>query len=157
MTVGIYKLTFSSGAEYIGKSIDIESRFEEHKRSFKQFKAAKKLQQEFLRSREPTCSILVECHPDHIDFLETFFISKEKPALNTVIGNAMSDTDFELVRKYGHLLNKSTIEHLAIIDELAATSDQTDMVDLLNEEISALEDKIGKMHKQPWYKRLFSW
>ena len=83
MTSGVYQLNFSDGSTYIGKSIHIEERWKQHMNKFYKGTAAKPMQAAFRRCGDPTGRILVECHEDHIDVVESCYISRCKPILNS--------------------------------------------------------------------------
>src|SRR5665647_1156020 len=82
MTSGVYKLTFSSGKTYIGKSINIDNRWKQHADKFAKGKAATNMQAEYDICGYPTGSIMCECHDDHIDTVEACFINRFQPELN---------------------------------------------------------------------------
>ena len=83
MTTGIYQLTFSSGARYIGKSVDIPARWKQHSTAFGKGKAAGPMQFEFNKCGAPDGTVLFECHSDHLDIVEALCISRFNPELNT--------------------------------------------------------------------------
>lgn len=127
MTTGVYKLIFAEGVEYIGKSIDIEQRWNEHYTSMLRNKAAAKLQSAYKVYGIPKGIVLIECHRDHIDFLEDYYIEVERPMLNTVrLDSTMNIEDFELVRRNEHLLQKSTMDHLKLLDEYETALENAD-------------------------------
>jgi hypothetical protein len=74
MISGIYKLTFSSGKFYIGKSENIELRWQQHQASFQKCTHSKKMQTEYDLYGEPDYEIILFVHPDHIDIYESIFI-----------------------------------------------------------------------------------
>lgn len=62
MTIGVYKLLFSNGAFYVGRSANIEKRFSTHKNDLKNNKGNKKLLSTYLEVGLPiSCEILEEC------------------------------------------------------------------------------------------------
>jgi len=83
MTSGVYQLTFSNGDTYIGKSINIEERWKQHTNKMYKGTAAKNMQAAFNAYGAPMGRILRECHEDHIDVVESCFISRNKPTLNS--------------------------------------------------------------------------
>lgn len=83
MTSGIYKLTFPSGRIYIGKSVDMDNRWRQHFDKFKKGTAAKDMQYEYDTYGKPVPEVIYKCHPDHLDIMESFFISRVNPELNT--------------------------------------------------------------------------
>lgn len=117
MISGIYKLTFKNGDTYIGKSNNIEKRWEEHKSSFYRNKASEKVMSAFHQYGMPEFSVLLEAHKDHIDILEAYYISCERPALNSVIAKCIADEDFNMLMNNEVLLKLSTVEHVHTILE----------------------------------------
>lgn len=119
MTCGIYKLTFSSGRSYIGKSIDIENRWKQHFEKMRSGKASKPMQEEFMRCGYPDPAILYICHEDHIDIIEETLIHRLNPELNTTKGRErLNSDDNGLVNKseiLEELLGSGTMGHIAEI------------------------------------------
>ena len=62
MTSGIYKLTFSDGTTYIGKSVDIERRWKEHADKFAKRTAAKAMQYAYDTCGMPSTSVISVLH-----------------------------------------------------------------------------------------------
>ncbi len=60
MTIGIYRLLFSDGSFYVGRSSNIEKRFNTHKCDLKQGKSNKKLIAKYIELGEPTHWELLE-------------------------------------------------------------------------------------------------
>lgn len=116
MKSGIYQISFSTGLFYIGKSVDIERRWEEHKKSFLEGKASAKMQSAYKQYGMPEFKIFLECHPDHLDILERFLIRHEHPTLNTVKGDTISVDDWVLLMNNSQLLQMSTVNLIKIID-----------------------------------------
>lgn len=113
MTSGVYKLTFSSGNFYIGKSIDISVRWKQHFDKFGKGTAAKNMQAEYNTFGYPNGEVLIECHADHVDIVEACLINRLKPTLNGTYPsdpfNGVYEGSFEGVLSY---LNDSTLEHI---------------------------------------------
>ena len=150
MTTGVYRLTFSDGSDYIGKSVNIEARLEEHLKSLRKYTAARKLQAAYIRCGAPKCTIVVECHADHIDLLEKFFIRYDNPDLNTTASESITNDEFRLLQKHPDLLQLSTIQHIELIDKFRNAPIPNE--ELLNE-IQRLKIKL---EATPWWKRIFS-
>lgn len=74
MTSGIYKLEFSNGLFYVGKSTDIKRRWKEHFTKFEKGTAAKPLQAAFNKYGFPSTEVLLYCHEDNIDVMEAAYI-----------------------------------------------------------------------------------
>lgn len=83
MISGIYKITFPSGKRYIGKSIDVDTRWKQHTDKLRKGDAAKNMQEQWNTYREFIGEVIFECHPDHIDIMESYFIARLNPELNT--------------------------------------------------------------------------
>ncbi len=121
MTSGVYQLTFTSGARYIGKSVNIEERWNQHLDKFRKGTASKPMQAEYNAYGGPTGSILFACHEDHIDLVEACFITRNRPELNTTRPPDpfpwLKDSD-SLNSVFG-MLGMSTAEHVSRINELS--------------------------------------
>lgn len=125
MTSGIYKLTFSSGKYYIGKSLDVEARWKQHYHKFSTGKAARPMQVEFSRCGPPKTEVIFYCHKDHIDLMEDWLIDQLKgpDMLNTTYPKVdRSQEVAELIRHSQDLLQQSTWEHLQLIHKTKAES-----------------------------------
>lgn len=118
MTSGIYKLTFSSGKFYIGKSINIQNRWQQHFDKFRKGKAAERMQQEFNCCGFPLPEIIYECHADHIDILETLLIHQFRN------GNMLNATYAEpdptsgaadVINQSQYWLGLGTLQHLKMM------------------------------------------
>lgn len=154
MTSGIYKLSFRDGSEYIGKSVDIERRWEEHQQSFLNGKAAKKLMDKYYQFGMPDMEIMYLVHKDHLDISEEFAIYAEKPELNTVLKDCPftpNEIQFLLTHmkdEYELFWNSSTISHLRKIMELY---DEIDRLEYeleynKNENEETVEDLKSKLY-----------
>lgn len=142
MTTGIYELTFAPGVKYIGKAIDIESRWDEHASSFLRNKAAAKMMAAFKQYGYPDGQIIAKCHKDHIDFMECYYIDRERPLLNTQVCDSISDEDFAIVQEMISLLGYSTIEHLTMIKDFNAKIDQ------LEDDLAESEAHVDRLQQE---------
>lgn len=118
MASGIYRLTFSSGKYYIGKSLDLETRWKQHFNKFATGKAARPMQLEYDRCGLPQTEVIFDCHRDHIDILEELLIEQFKgpDMLNTTYPDCdLTDQVAILINKSKELLHASTFEHLEMI------------------------------------------
>lgn len=121
MTVGIYRLVFKNTDKcYIGQSVNIEKRFNQHILSFNKNTATKKLLSAFLSYGTPVLEILCECLVEDLDQLEeeailifdsvnngfnVYSFSGEAPVLKgTESGNAKY-TKQQLIAAYSMLAN----------------------------------------------------
>ena len=109
----IYQLVFRNNDSWIGRTIDFEGRLTHHAMSFKTRTAASALQECYDKFGEPTAIVLMECHPDHLDFLERFYNKLLKPSLGLKVDGPVTDAS-EAIR-YPELLTRSTVEHIAEI------------------------------------------
>ncbi len=125
MTTGIYLLTFADETTYIGKSINIEKRWEQHMESFLKGTAAKPMQRAYSYFGEPDKEIIIECSQDHLDVLEAHFIARCKPDLNT---QQMKDPFEEIddILEYKEVFLMSTLEHISKIGELLGECNNKD-------------------------------
>ena len=119
MASGIYRLTFSSGKYYVGKSLDIETRWKQHFNKFATGKAARPMQIEYDRCGLPETQVIFSCHQDHIDILEEWLIDQLKgpDMLNTTYPKITRTPEVcALIENNRDLLKLSTWAHLEIID-----------------------------------------
>jgi hypothetical protein len=139
MSSGVYLLNFGAGGKYIGKSVDIERRWEEHIKALAKGKSANKLQDAYRRYGVPERKILLECHSDHIDLVETIMIRRFKPTLNSATTSPISLEDINTICDNGELLDISTGTHIRKICALGS------LVERLEKEIDFLldEDEIA--------------
>lgn len=121
MASGIYRLTFSSGKFYIGKSLDLETRWKQHFNKFATGKAARPMQVEYDRCGLPETEAIYYCHQDHIDIMEEWLIDEYKcgDMLNTTYPKiTRTDEIATLINRSRDLLQLSTWEHLQLLDTL---------------------------------------
>ena len=115
MASGIYRLTFSSGKYYVGKSLDLETRWRQHFNKFALGKAARPMQLEYDRCGLPQTEVIFGCHRDHIDILEELLIAQFKgpDMLNTTYPDCeLTDEVATLINQSHELLKQSTFEHI---------------------------------------------
>ena len=169
MKSGIYKLIFSSGKCYIGKSMDVPSRWKQHTDRFKKGDAAGKMQQEYNRCGVPEMEVIFECHSDHIDIMETYCIHAHDRSmlLNTSIPEPLAQEEYNKLLVDPELLKYSTADHVALIVSLnkEAHEYRADINKLktaapdvkpLHAEIERLKDEVNYYKAQPWYSKIFS-
>ena len=129
MAAGIYRLTFSSGKYYIGKSLDLETRWKQHFNKFATGKAARPMQLEYDRCGLPDTEVIFDCHQDHIDILEEWLIDQFKgpDMLNTTYPKIERTEEIaELINNNRDLLRKCTWDHLKIIESAEALVNRSD-------------------------------
>jgi hypothetical protein len=118
MAAGIYRLTFSSGKYYIGKSLDLETRWKQHFNKFATGKAARPMQLEYDRCGLPDTEVIFDCHQDHIDILEEWLIDQFKgpDMLNTTYPKIERTEEIAaLINNNRDLLRVCTWDHLKLI------------------------------------------
>jgi GIY-YIG catalytic domain len=140
MTSGIYLLKFSKGSVYVGQAVNISQRWKQHNDKFLKGQAANKMQYAFNTQGMPEGSILIECHKDYLDILETFYINLFKDAnfdmLNTVIPKLNPAINYDLLVAFKDLLQNSST---GIINALIETTHQ---VKELTKEVEELKEPI---------------
>jgi hypothetical protein len=121
MPSGIYRLTFSSGKYYVGKSLDLETRWKQHFNKFATGKAARPMQLEYDRCGLPETQVIFDCHRDHIDILEELLIDQLKgpDMLNSTYPEVnRTDEVAILINNSRDLLQLSTFEHLELLHQV---------------------------------------
>lgn len=144
MTCGIYKLTFSNGQFYIGKSINIEKRWLQHFDKMHKGTAAALIQQQYARHGLPKTEIIYECSEDHIDLVEESLIFRLCPPLNTTYTrDRLRTEDKTLANVDLHpFLTQTTLEHLSEIVKLRAHNSN------LCETVNTLVNIGERLHQQ---------
>ena len=173
MTSGIYRLTFEDGSTYIGKSINIEKRWEEHTKSMLQNKAAAKMQAAYKRCGLPRGEIMLTMHPDHIDIIEAYLIAHLQPDLNTSVASCMDKADFDNLISDPMFLAESTAHHVSrlIVQRKNIEALEYEVENLLEgyevpqyhkEELwhaqarmHDAQNELKLFKRLPWYKRIF--
>lgn len=137
MNSGIYKFFFSSGHFYIGKSIHIDTRWEQHVKKMRANKAATPVQRCYDLYGLPTFEVLVYCHEDHIDILENIFISIlhrnfSHIMLNTSIPVGYTQDYCDTILNNSDLLHLGTHEHIlkirtleGVVEKLGSNTDSS--------------------------------
>lgn len=159
MTSGIYTLEFSDGSTYIGKAVDIESRWNQHKDKFLKGQAAAKLQQAYNLYGMPEFKIAHRVHVDHIDIVESILIEQNRNSeylLNTASGHRVAPTDVDVLIEGRTLLEYSTADHIRSIihsnrqiELLAARlKDREDKINSLSSDYNTLKNKGIRAPKQ---------
>ena len=176
MKSGIYLLQFSSGKFYVGKCLNLEKRFNQHKRDFENGEHTFKMQEAFLKAGLPTLKVLSYCHPDLLDLLERYWFNKlvGKDCLNTVTLLALSAREESLLEDFQHCLNLGIFDLLETISsqeisveelglelekELLKSKKDSRVLELLEENkklkvlVNLLEVRLSQA-SLPWYKKL---
>lgn len=102
MASGIYQLEFETGHRYIGKSVDIATRWKQHTEKLQKGTAAKPMMEAYAASgfTLPQGQVLLECHPDLLDLYEGMYINLYTPELNTAIPTRREAWEYEQLEKY---------------------------------------------------------
>lgn len=149
MPSGIYKLTFTDGSFYIGKSISISNRWKQHFDKFIKGKAASNMQRAFDMHGAPNGEILFKCHKDHIDIAEEMFINRLNPPLNrTYPPDPFAGMSIPEIEKISELFSLSTIDHIKRIKSLEQTKKEAlSIISKHNDEVAELELVISELQE----------
>ena len=140
MTSGIYQLNFDNQAYYIGQSQDMEARWKQHADKFIKGKAAQKMQYAYNQLGMPMTGIVIECHKDYLDIMETFYIHDQKQypnCLNTSAPPLDPNIDYTWLYHNRHMLKFSSF-------------------DIIQNFVSAVEDKNKLQETHETLKRNFN-
>jgi hypothetical protein len=114
MISGIYKLTFSSNKIYIGKSENIELRWQQHQANFLKGTHSKKMQSEYDQHGPPEYEIVLYAHPDHVDIYESIYIQTSWGP-NCLNGNRPKPITPEDAEKYLDYYDRLTINDTCVM------------------------------------------
>ena len=115
MTSGIYQLNFNNQAYYVGQSQDMETRWKQHADKFLKRKAAAKMQYAYDQLGMPNARILIHCHKDYLDTMESYYISIQKQfvgCLNTSAPAIDPKIDYQYLIDTPGILEHSSVEVL---------------------------------------------
>ena len=126
MNSGIYVLRFPNNIFYIGKSDNIPRRWEEHRKSFLKGSHTKKMQWAFDTYGMPEFEVLLECHRDHIDLMESLAIhmNSNHELLNGNKPSAVSQEEADILLNSNDELQLSTAEHIRRLKDLLIIKDK---------------------------------
>ena len=116
MTTGIYQLNFNNQAYYIGQSQDLETRWKQHSDKFLKGKSVKKMQDAYDEFGMPEAAILIECHKDYLDIMESYYISvqrKQPNCLNTTAPALDPGIDYEWLLQNANMLKISSVDTIS--------------------------------------------
>jgi hypothetical protein len=170
MTAGIYKLTFSDGSIYVGKSVNIDKRWKQHAKAFVAGTHTKSMQQAYNKYGEPVYTIIIYCHPDHIDILENYYIGcywGNEKILNSTAPIWYNDADLEVIEEYPMEYWKiSTFDHLRSLASLEARngllesklqrSKKAQTISELEAKITELKRDNAALRNRSFLERLFN-
>ena len=183
MDSGIYKLTFSNGQFYIGKSENIPKRWKTHQVNFQKGQHTKKMQAVYDLHGPPEYSVILDVHQDHIDIYEGILIAAAwgPQLLNTTKPKPLSREEAdEYLHLYDNLefngcsvmlwstldqvktLKKVYAEKLALEGEnnslreegLLLPDEIRDRYQLFETEIHRLQDKMHRLQKRTLWQRI---
>lgn len=123
MNSGIYLLGFEGGNTcYVGKSVDIKVRYQQHLDKFQKGTHTKIMQREYDHWGPPKMEVVTPCHPDHIDILEAVYIDHYRHHY----GSRLLNTQFPEVPEcnrdlvdHEELLQYSTRDHIRTLQHYA--------------------------------------
>lgn len=170
MNSGIYKLTFADGSIYIGKSVDITKRWGQHTKAFNKGTHTKKLQDAFSLYGMPKFEVIFECHPHHIDILETYFINAywSDSILNSTRPADIEEDGHDVLEQFPdfvwdmstfeHLLTWNTVKNrLVELEDKIKNSHDAKYLDRLLEKNERLGNELTKLKNRGFWARVFNW
>lgn len=124
MISGVYQLTFTNGQRYIGKSINIENRYQQHLEKMQKGTAAKNMQQAYNMYGAPEGEVICYAHSDHIDILEAAYIARHQPELNSDRPKDPFPKDIDVMWYLNHtnVFKSSTVSHITDLVKLLETN-----------------------------------
>lgn len=138
MTTGIYRLLFNDGSFYIGQSVNIENRIDQHIKDMIDGKHTRKLQDAYEKCGIPSASIMTTCHKDHLDYLEGYYIISLLPGLNTSIPKGIDVDHIDKLLGTGYF-NLSSLE---LMDKLKQEDGNLEIIQGFLEEQKESEEAI---------------
>lgn len=141
MTSGIYQLNFDNQAYYVGQSQDMETRWKQHADKFLKGKAAAKMQDAYNQLGMPSARILIECHKDHLDNMENYYISLQKQYVNCLNTSAPA---LDPTIDYQWLIDNSFVLQHSSINAINATVKLIADQEKLQDEYDDLKHKFNK-------------
>ncbi len=170
MTSGIYKLIFSDGSFYIGKSNDIPKRWKQHRKSFEQGTHTKSMQAAYSRCGSPSYTIIRECHSDHIDIMENYYIGlhwNSDHILNSTKPVWYNDGEVDIILNsppvvwemstFDHIWqwHKATLE-IDVVDKKLKESKNAKKIQELHGLLDELSTKYAKLKHRGLLSRIFN-
>jgi hypothetical protein len=176
MSSGIYKLTFSDGSVYIGKSSNIDKRWSQHGKAMSKGTHTKKIQECYEKYGEPKYEVIFECHPDHIDIMENYFISMHwsERILNTTKPFDLSREDKDTLNRVNdYVWSISTFDHLRnwlrvqkelekvvnTLEDLKSGSlaeELEDDIEVLQELLDSSQEEVKRLKSRGLFARIFN-
>lgn len=172
MQSGIYMFKFTSGHYYIGKSENIEKRWENHRRHMQQGKHTKKVQWAYDNYGEPNYEVVWTIHQDHIDLYEDHLIlalwdpnrilNATKPKAVAAETTAVLEKLLNRTVNNQPIMQMSTVQQLQVFDELyiqakdfARRLNELNNSDEVIQKLNKLEEEVDKIKNLSWWQRVF--
>jgi group I intron endonuclease len=170
MNSGIYKLVFTDKSVYIGKSVDMSKRWDQHLKALKKGTHTKRIQDAYNKYGTPKFEIICECHPHHIDILETYFINgywspkilnTTRPADVDALGISLIDelpedtwdlSTFEYIQKW--IENSIEVKRL---EKLIRESKDATILSATIDSNKSLLKELQHIKNRGFFARLFNW
>lgn len=148
MTVGIYKLEFTDGSFYVGRSVSIESRYKDHIRFLKNnSNRCSKLQNKFNKIDElPKLEILEECQLNELPEKEKYWINT-LDAINIGLNILPGGDDILLGEKHPNskYTNSQILEVVRLLGMYWSTSLTHDNISsITGVSVSTIKDILSK-------------
>lgn len=170
MSSGIYKLTFADKSIYIGKSVDMEKRWDQHLKAMRKGTHTSRIQEAYDSHGVPLFDIVIKCHPHHIDILETYFINGywSPKILNSTRPADIDELGINLIEELpDEAWDLSTFEYiqqwqlaLTKVDELKQiikdSKNATTLSNLLDSN-KILAKELDRLKNRGFFARLFNW
>ena len=153
MTCGIYKLKFNGTDKvYIGKSVNIESRYSSHRYSLNKGISSKKLQEAYSVYGVPTMEVCVICVPEKLDTNEILIIGEYNSianGFNTAKGGSSTGSGYGY-DNYNVLYDKSVyaIALNMLVNTKLTTKDISERLDI---KVNIVRD-ICNLSSHSWLK-----
>lgn len=170
MKSGIYTLTFSDGSVYVGKSVDIPKRWAQHTKAMQKGTHTSKIQDVYNKYGVPEYDVIFECHPDHIDILETYFINSywDDKILNTTRPADIDDLGKEILHNFPDFVwDLSTFDHILKWNHFEGKykesvafikkSKDASHLEFMSEQVEILTRELERMRSRGFFARLFNW
>lgn len=173
MKTGIYSFTFSDGSQFVGRGLDLDKTWRTHLQDLKIGVASRNLQLAYNKLGTPRVQVLQECHSDHLEILESYYVCLLQPTLNDVGSVKIDDPNLHILQTNSELLKLSTVEllnHIVDMNSEIQSLLNSDLVKNLNEanfalvnladrltEAETLADAYKEELHRKWWKRIFKW
>lgn len=187
MDSGIYKITFSSGYYYIGKSTHIPQRWKTHQSSFEKGKHTKKMQAQYDQYGPPKYLVLLSVHPDHLEqyeqavtdmFWSDLILNTTRPhnrltadqiqeymdVYDSLTFNGSSCMQYSTLQLAHSLREQYTraenlSEQLGELNKRGVVLPETARLalDELQAENQVLESELAELHNRSWWQRLWNY